>query len=101
VARLLRLTPAYLSSASQLGLRAGTAVSRDMLGVLRALEGASELELPGADDLMTLRPPRKAGEPHTAIYGRRVSGRNIWVWYRATRSEVELVGATGAPVPPT
>ena len=99
--RLLRLTPAYLSSARQLGGRAGTATSRDILCVLRALEGSGELEIPGPDDLIALRSPRDAGEPHTAIYGRRVPGRSVWVWYRATRSFVELVGATGAPTPPT
>jgi hypothetical protein len=90
-----------LSSARQLGVRAGTEASHDVLRVLRALEGAGELELPGPDDLMALQPPRTGGAPHTAIYGRRVPGRSFWVWYRATRSVVELVGATGSPIPPT
>jgi hypothetical protein len=75
-------------------------LSRDVLRVLRELADAGELELPGADDLKTIRPPSASGETHILLYGRRVAGRNVWVWYRATRTVVELVGATDAPTPP-
>jgi hypothetical protein len=63
LARLLRLTPAYLSSAGKLGARGGSSLSREVLRVLRELAEAGELELPGADDLKTIR-PGASGEPH-------------------------------------
>ena len=100
MARLLRLTPGYLSSARKLGILAGTEVWRDVLRVLRVLESADEQGLPATDDLMVLRPPASASAPHVAVYGRRIAGRNLWIWYQANRSHVELVGATRTPIPP-
>ena len=71
--RLLRLTPAYLSSARQLGVGAGTAASRDVLRVLRALEGAGDLEIPGPAS-KRLELPRQRGQRRATRRPPRPSG---------------------------
>jgi hypothetical protein len=92
VPRVAVLTPRYLSRAHALGLASGSPRSRAVGAVVRALAEADDL--PGPGDTRALVPP--TGE----AFVRRVSGRNLWVWYRPRGDELVLVTLTADPPVP-
>jgi hypothetical protein len=65
------------------------------LAVARAIRSLTDAtELPGASDFeATERPVGRA-------WVRRVSGRNLWLWYRFTEDEVLLITVTTEPPVP-
>lgn len=74
-----------------LGIRERTAASRDVGRVV--LDLCNEAVLPGPNDVLNILPPKGEGEVSHAAYGRRVPGRNLWVWY-FTNGRLRIVGVT-------
>jgi len=64
---------------------------RDVGRTARALSEANEL--PAPSDLRTLF-ALPGSQVQVLVYGRRVSGRELWVWYQATSSELRLEALT-------
>ena len=66
---------------------------------LRLLEDAAEVPLPG-DQYMFL-PPERGSDPsalvHVLAHVRRVTGHNLWLWYRERNEAVELLALTDVP----
>ncbi len=95
--RRLRFTTLYLSDARRLG--GGTQASLDVAKMLRAM--CADLVLPGPHDAQTLMPLTEG--PATAVrtlaHVRRVSKRNLWLWYRVRGDELELLAMTDEPPP--
>jgi hypothetical protein len=91
VARVARL-PFLTEDIGALGVRRGTKLSQALGRVINELMGDDELPAPG--DVFTLLPPRVALGAQIAAHGRQVPGHGLWVWYRATPDEVEIVALT-------
>jgi hypothetical protein len=92
MARLVRVTPAFVSRLRACGVVAGSPLAREVGAVVRELARASEL--PRADDAESMIPPTRVA------FVRRVPGRNLWLWWRADEDElVMLLVTTSPPVP--
>jgi hypothetical protein len=92
VSRVLRFDARYRRAAERLGIAVdserGLAVGRTILALLNAEE------LPGPGDVVANIPPTD-----TALV-RRVSGRNIWLWYRVESDAVVVRHvSTEPPIP--
>jgi hypothetical protein len=83
VAREPEYTKRYLNDAGALA-PGGSQASREVLRVLRALREATEL--PGPHDVSALI-ARADSQVQSFAHGRRVPGRDLWVWYQATSSD--------------
>lgn len=88
--RFLRLTPRYVNDCHALA-PARSPASRGVSRVLRDL--LIEDELPAHGDVRTLL-AAEGSQVQVFAYGRCVSGRDLWVWYRVTESEVRLEALT-------
>ena len=95
MARELQFTQRYLSNANSLA-RGGSRASRDVVRVLRALQATDELPM-AALDASTLLPSIGDQQVQQFAYRRRVPGRNLWVWYQVTESEIRLLALTRTP----
>ncbi len=93
MARVLRVSPRYLSDAKALA-PARSRASRDVSRVLLALEDAAEL--PAHGDALKILPlsGRDGGQVQVLAYGRRIQGRDLVIWYRVTSTEVSLEALT-------
>ena len=87
-----------MRQAHGLGLRSGTPIARDVGRVISALENEREL-LPGPGDVYAFVPDPTGREEAVRLlaHARRVSGRNLWIWYWATDDDVQLVALTNVP----
>jgi hypothetical protein len=88
--RVLRLTPRYVNDCHALA-PARSPASRGISRVLRDL--VSEDDLPAPGDVRTLL-AAEGSQIQVFVHGRRVPGRNLWIWYRVTESEVRLEALT-------
>ncbi len=89
--RVLRLTPGFHASVRRQGLSSGTTSRRALSATIRVMLSA---ELPGPLDFEALIPPIRRA------WVRRVSGCNLWVFYRFDADELRLVTlVTSPPVP--
>jgi hypothetical protein len=79
-------------------LRVGRTARTDVGRVVRQLVDAEEL--PGPSDVSALVSMTDS-HLQAMLYGRRVPGRPLWVWYRSTDVQIELVGVTRARTPPS
>lgn len=91
MARRVRLTTWYTRTASSV-LRRGTERVRAVGRTISALANADDLPGP-ADYQASQKPVGKA-------WVRRVSGRNIWLWYRFSPDEVIVAALTTEPPVP-
>jgi hypothetical protein len=92
VRRVVRLTRRYLRNAERLDVVVGSERGRAVAQTIAAL--ADAVALPGPGDSRVVVPPT-----HSAFV-RRVRGRNLWVWYRATDAEVAILALTPDPPVP-
>jgi hypothetical protein len=72
----------------------------DALRAVRRTLGALEQAdvLPGPGDVYTFVPdPDDAAAVRRLAYVRRVTGRNLWIWYWPSDDEVRLVALTDVP----
>jgi hypothetical protein len=95
VARRIFPTRRYLRHAQGLGVGGGSADSRALAGVVRALATSASLPLRG--DVYTFVTTDDERGIETLAHCHRVPGRNLWVWYWATDDELRLVALTNAP----
>jgi hypothetical protein len=97
--RIPRLTKRYLKARTRLGVRAGTALGRDVAREVGVLERANALPLPG--DVYTLLPEDHGPNALTSVqvlaHVHRVPNRSLWLWYWWTDTELTLVGLTNVP----
>lgn len=91
MARRARLTTWY---ARQFGwlIKPGSERSLALARTVRTLTSADEL--PGRSDFEAVK------KPVGRAWVRRVGGRNIWLWYRFSESEVILLTLTTEPPVP-
>jgi hypothetical protein len=92
VPRIVVLSPRFLKRARALGVRSGSALSRDLGATVRALASAAKLPLPG--DVRAMIPPT------LQAFVRRVPRRNLWVWYLATDATLTAIHLANAPPVP-
>ena len=92
MARIVRLSPLFHRCLEAVGARKGTQERASVGATIAALAEAAEL--PGLLDTVALMPP--TGQANV----RRVGGRNLWLWYRATADEVVMVTITKTPPHP-
>jgi hypothetical protein len=57
-----------------------------------ALEKAEAL--PAVGDVFAILPPSAGEQVQLMAHGRQVRGRDLWVWYRSTDTELLLVALT-------
>lgn len=92
MARVVRLSGTFRRRLDAIGVLPGSPERAAVGATLAVLAEAATL--PGLLDTAALIPPT------TQAYVRRVGGRNLWVWYRATDDELVAVTITrSAPVP--
>jgi hypothetical protein len=91
LARQLRYAQRFLSNAGRLA-PARSQAWRDVVRVVRALERAGTL--PALGDVLTILPPSGGEQVQLLAHGRQVPGRDLWVWYRPTDTELHLVALT-------
>ena len=92
MARLVRLTPLFLARRKALGIRSASPESAAVGATIASLAEAAHL--PGALDTLAAIPPT------SRAFVRRVSGRNLWIYYRATAHELVCVTMTRSPPVP-
>ncbi len=93
--RLVRLTSGFLSRRSACGALSGTPAGRDLAATVADLAAAAEL--PAPDDVTTLLEDPARGVS-ALVHVRRVTRRNLWVWYRLNRAgDVVLVTLENEP----
>jgi hypothetical protein len=90
MARIVRLSPLFRRRLDALRVR-----GQERAAVGATIAALAEAEhLPGVLDTSAMIPPT-----HEAFV-RRVSGRNLWLWYRVTPGEVVMVTLTRTPPVP-
>src|SRR5690606_798952 len=82
VARVVRLSPRFLSRLQALGVVRGSSASMAVGRVVQALGRADVL--PGPGDYEAAIPPT------SRAWVRRVPGENLWLFYRATEEAVSF-----------
>ena len=92
MARTARLTPRFLARRTALGITFGSPRSRAIGATIAALAHA-EL-LPGALDYLAPIPPVQAA------FVRRVTGENLWLWFRFDDVSVTIVNISSVPPTP-
>ncbi len=92
MARVVRLSPLFLGRLKGLGVRRGSPAAAAVGATIAAL--AESKRLPGLLDTSALVPPT------TSAFVRRVAGRNLWLWYRVTATELAMVTVTSSPPVP-
>jgi hypothetical protein len=91
MARVVRLSPLFRRRLDALGV----------LGAERAAVGATLASLAEAKHLPGVLDTSAAIPPTHRAYVRRVAGRNLWIWYRASANEIVAVTITRAPAVPS
>jgi hypothetical protein len=94
LSRLIRLTQSYARGARRLGAHEPGPM-RQKLARAVALLAASDM-LAGADDLRTMLPPAAPQGLSLMVYGARVAGTSLRLWYTATDEELVLRALTRA-----
>lgn len=92
MARTARLSPRFLERRGALGITKDSPVSKALSRAIAALARAGTL--PSALDTHAVIPPT------SEAYVRRVTGENLWIWYRFDDDLVTLVTLTRTPPPP-
>ena len=92
MARVVRLTPRYLRQLRACGVKPGSDAQLAAAATVRALAAAERLPSPG--DTSALLPPV------ARAFVRRVTGHNLWLWYRFTGEELAVVTMTSSPPHP-
>jgi len=92
MARTARLTPRFLERRTALGITNDTAAAKALARAIAAVAGYAAL--PSPLDTRAVIPP--TGE----AYVRRVTGQNLWIWYRFDAQLVTFVTLTCTPPPP-
>lgn len=91
-ARTPRLRPGYFAALPRLGIRPQSRRAKAIARTIAALAAAEKLPGPADDE---------APVPPTATaYVRRVSGENLWIWYRLRPGEVVIITVKGEPPVP-
>ncbi len=89
VARVAKLTPGFLRRLRGAGVVRGTARSGAVGATVAALTAADVL--PGPQDA------RGTIHPSLSVYVRRVTGWNLWLWYKRAGDHVVLLSVTPEP----
>lgn len=84
--------PQFMRDRASLGVRPGTKAFGDVGRTVGSLARADVL--PALLDLHGLMPPGEGMNIQAFGHARQVPGRNLWVWYQVSGTEVVIVGLT-------